>query len=79
MVDLYLVVTDAEGVQAVSQGGEISLLCYTHAYPSRSSLIPPVMFFFRASFGASRVLVSRPSYICGACSIHRCRCERLPR
>ena len=40
---IYMVVTDAEGVQAVSLGGEISLLCYTHAYPSRSSLIPPAM------------------------------------
>jgi hypothetical protein len=39
----YLVVTDAEGVQAVSLGGEISLLCHTHAYPSRSSFIPPAM------------------------------------
>jgi hypothetical protein len=38
-----MVVTDAEGVQAVSLGGEISLLCYAHAYPSRSSFIPPVM------------------------------------
>jgi hypothetical protein len=43
VVDLYMVVTDAEGVQAVSLGGEISLLCYTHAYPSRSSFIPPAM------------------------------------
>ncbi len=43
VVDLYMVLTDAEGVQAVSLGGEISLLCYTHAYPSRSSLIPPAM------------------------------------
>jgi hypothetical protein len=24
-------------------GGEISLLCHTHAYPSRSSFIPPAM------------------------------------
>jgi hypothetical protein len=38
-----MVVTDAEGVQAVSLGGEISLLCYAHAYPSRSSFIPPAM------------------------------------
>ena len=43
VVDLYMVVTDAESVQAVSLGGEISLLCYTHAYPSRSSLIPHAM------------------------------------
>jgi hypothetical protein len=35
-----MVVTGAEGVQAVSLGGEISLLCYTHAYPSKSSFIP---------------------------------------
>ena len=40
---LYMVVTGAEGVQAVSLGGEISLHCYTHAYPSRSSFIPPAM------------------------------------
>jgi hypothetical protein len=38
-----MVVTDAQGVQAVSLGGEISLLCYTHAYPSGSSLIPLAM------------------------------------
>jgi hypothetical protein len=31
VVDLYMVVTDAEGVQSVSLGGEISLPCYTHA------------------------------------------------
>jgi hypothetical protein len=38
-----MVVTHAEGVQAVSLGGEISSFGYTHAYPSKSSLIPPAM------------------------------------